>query len=168
MPNDQESWERAIAAAAAQYDSLGSGRREELRGLITEIMVLKESLVELVTAAGSSDTCRTCKGQCCLFGRYHVSVLDILTCLATGTLPVSPDFDSHPACPYSNENGCLIPAGLRPLTCVVFNCQPVEDLLSPAGLVKFSQLEASLRAAVSAACRLCGSRLDRPLLLSIT
>lgn len=167
MPNDQENWERAVAAAAATYAGLPPDRQEELRRLITDIMGLKERLVQLVTAAGSSQVCRSCGGECCLLGKYHVSVLDIMAYQLTGTAPVTPDFTGHPACPYSDSRGCLMPSGYRPLTCVVFNCQPVEDLLDPAALRTFTELEASLRAAINSACQLCGARLDRPLLLSL-
>jgi hypothetical protein len=121
----------------------------------------------MVTAAGSSTVCRSCGGECCLLGKYHVSVLDILAYQLSGTPPVMPDFTGHPACPYSGSHGCLMPPGYRPLTCVVFNCQPVEELLDPTALKTFSELEAALRDTVSSACRLCGARLDRPLLLSL-
>jgi len=167
MPNDQQNWERAVAAAAATYDRLPPGRQEELRLLITRIMGLKERLVQMATAAGSSAVCRACGGECCLLGKYHVSVLDIMAYHLTGTAPVTPDFTGHPSCPYSGSHGCLMPPGYRPLTCVVFNCQPVEDLLDPTALKTFAELEAALREAVSSACRLGDARLDRPLLLSL-
>jgi hypothetical protein len=166
MPNDQDNWEQASAAATAAYDALPRDRREELQRVITVIMGLKESLVTMVTAAGSGEVCRNCGGECCLLGKYHVSILDLLAYRITGTAPVVPNFGSHPACPYADSNGCLIAPRHRPLTCVVFNCQPVEELLSPEQLKAFYSQEAALREAIAAAAHIWGGRIDRPLLLS--
>jgi hypothetical protein len=164
--NDQDRWERACAAATATYDALPPGDRTKLDGLIGEIMQIKGKLVEVVTAAGSSAVCRDCGGQCCLLGRYHVSILDLLAYRKTGAEPVVPAFAAAPACPYSDSSGCLMPPVYRPVTCVIFNCQLVEDLLPAADRECLQRCESRLRAAVSEAGSICGLRLERPLLLS--
>jgi hypothetical protein len=134
--------------------------------LIDEVMQLKQKLVELVTHAGSSTVCRTCEGQCCLFGKYHVSILDLLAYRKTGAEPLVPVFDPGPACPYADTAGCRMAPGYRPVTCVIFNCQPIEDLLTPGDRHTMQELERKLRETVNRATSLCGRRLDRPLLLS--
>jgi len=159
-------WEQAVATAGEWYVGLPSAIRAELDGLLEEIMLLKQSLVEQVTSSGSSAICRDCGGECCLLGRYHVSVLDILAYRKAGVEPVIPDFSASPACPYSDASGCLMPPGYRPVTCVIFNCQQIEDSLTVAGLDALHEHERRLRAAVALAGRIHGLRIDRPLLLS--
>jgi hypothetical protein len=164
--NDQAAWEQAAATASEWYLGLPSAVRAELDGLLEEIMQLKEKLVEQVTSSGSSEVCRTCGGECCLLGRYHVSVLDILAYRKTGVEPVVPDFSTAPACPYSDASGCTMPPGYRPVTCVIFNCQQIEDRLSATDRRSLHEYENRLRATVARAGRIHDIRSDRPLLLS--
>jgi len=164
--NDQAAWEQAVATAGEWYSSLPSAVRAELDGLLEEVMQLKERLVEQVTSSGSSGICRTCGGECCLLGKYHVSVLDILAYRKTGVEPVIPDFSAGPACPYSDASGCLMPARYRPVTCVIFNCQPIEDRLTTTDRETLHKCEKRLRDAVRRAGQTSGTRLDRPLLFS--
>ncbi|MBK5274296.1 MAG: hypothetical protein JJE30_04515 [Desulfuromonadales bacterium] len=168
MMNDQDAWDQATAISGTAYDSLPHDTTAELDDLIDEIMQLKQKLVELVTCAGSSEICRNCGGECCLLGKYHVSVLDMLAYLKTGADAVIPDFSPGPACPYSGESGCLMPPGYRPVTCVIFNCQMIEDRLTAAERETLQRYENRLRQAVARTGRICGTRLDRPLLLSCT
>ena len=164
--NDQQAWDQAVTAADEMYSRLPTGTRVELDGLIDEVMQLKQKLVELVTCAGSSTVCRTCEGQCCLFGKYHVSILDLLAYRKTGAELLVPAFGPGPACPYADISGCRMATGYRPVTCVIFNCQPIEDLLTPDVRQSMQELERKLRETVTLATSLCGTRLDRPLLLS--
>jgi len=164
--NDQAAWEQAVATAGEWYSSLPSAARAELDGLLEEVMRLKERLVDLVTTSGSAATCRTCGGECCLLGKYHVSVLDVLAYRKTGVEPVSPAFSAGPACPYSDASGCLMQARYRPVTCVIYNCQLIENRLTTADREAVHQYEKRLRDAVSRTGHASGVRLDRPLLLS--
>jgi len=164
--NDQAAWEQAVATAGEWYVGLPPATRTELDGLLEEIMRLKQGLVEQVTSSGSSTICRECGGECCLLGRYHVTVLDILAYRKAGVAPVIPDFNASPACPYSDASGCLMAPGYRPVTCVIFNCQQIEDSLTVAGLAALHEHERRLRTAISRAGRIDGLRIDRPLLLS--
>jgi len=164
--NDQAVWEQAVATAGEWYSNLPSAIRAELDGLLEEVMQLKERLVEQVTSAGSSTTCRTCGGECCLLGKYHVSVLDILAYRKAGVEPVIPIFSAGPACPYSDASGCLMPPRYRPVTCVIFNCQLIEDRLTTVERDTLLEYEKRLRDTVSRAGHTSGTRLDRPLLLS--
>jgi hypothetical protein len=164
--NDQASWDQAVDTACKTYSSLTPDSGSELNGLIERIMQLKQNLVELVLSAGSADICRSCGGECCGHGKYHVSVLDIMAYLKIGTTPVVPDFSSDPYCPYSDVSGCTMAPCYRPLTCVVFNCQIVEDQLSPAQRETFRGYEQELRTAITRAGRINSMRLDRALLLS--
>lgn len=164
--NDQAAWERAIADAGSWYSSLPEQTVVQLNSLIDTITQLKQNLVELATMAGSAQICSSCGGECCLFGKYHVTVLDILAYLINGESPVVPDFSTHPACPYSHVAGCSMPSGYRPMTCAVFNCQQIEDRLSPEDLANMRGIEEKLRAAIADASRITGSSLGRAALLS--
>ena len=164
--NDQTAWNRSKATADTWYRGLPSDIRAELDGLLEEIMQLKEGLVELVTSSGSSAVCRTCGGVCCRLGKYHFTVLDLLAYGKAGIEPVAPDFSASPACPYSNASGCLMAPGYRPVTCVIFNCQLIEDRLSATQRQALHDHEERLRATVARAGRIHDIRIDRPLLLS--
>jgi hypothetical protein len=164
--NDQAAWEQAVVAARRCYTSLPQDVASQLDALTEDIMRLKKILVELVISSGSVDICRTCGGECCRFGKYHVSILDILAYLKCGNNIVVPDFSSNPACPYSNASGCTMAPAYRPVTCVVFNCQLVEDQLTLPQRETFLKTEQELREAISRASQTTGRRLDRPLLFS--
>jgi hypothetical protein len=164
--NNQAIWEQAVTNASDWYFGMPSGIRAQLDGLLEEIMQLKQKLVELVTSSGSSEICRTCGGECCLLGRYHVSVLDILAYLITGDKQVIPDFTASPACPYSDVSGCLMQPRYRPVTCVIFNCQSIEDRLTPTERDSLYEYEYRLRDTIALAVRKYDIRIDRPLLLS--
>ena len=164
--NDQAAWEQAIATAGRNYASLPQDVTAQLDALIEDIMRLKQNLVELVMSAGSEDICRTCGGECCRHGKYHVSVLDIMAYLKTGARQVLPDFSTNPACPYSDVSGCTMAPCYRPMTCVVFNCQLVEDQLASAERETLRGYEQELRNAITRAGHVTGMRLDRALLLS--
>jgi hypothetical protein len=164
--NDQAVWEQAVTAASEWYRELPSPVRAELDDLLEEIMQLKQKLVGQVTSSGSTIICRTCGGECCLMGRYHVSILDILAYRKTGVEPVLPDFSAGPACPYSDASGCTMSPGYRPVTCVIFNCQLIVDRLSAAALDSLHEHKRKLRDTVARAGRIHYIRIDRPLLLS--
>ena len=163
--NDQQRWDRAVKAADSDYEHLTPETRLQLDALLGQIMRFKEDLVERTRAAGSASICRTCAGQCCRNGKYHVSVLDLLAYRSSGTEPVVPDFSAHPACPYSGESGCRMPPRFRPMTCVVFNCEPVEERMDQDGRTALYAEEKLLRDAIVRANRVSGRRLDRALLL---
>ena len=164
--NDQQRWDRAAKAASGAYEHLPQETRVLLDALIAQVMRLKEELVEQALAAGSAAICRTCAGQCCRNGKYHVSVLDLLAYRSSGTEPVVPDFRLSPACPYSGESGCRMAPRFRPMTCVVFNCELVEGPMGPDERTDLHAGEQRLRDAIAKASSLTGRRLDRALLLS--
>lgn len=164
--NDQTAWEQAVAGAKLSYTSLAPATAAELNGLIDDIMLLKQNLVELAMSAGSADICRTCGGECCRYGKYHVSILDIMVYEKSAAELVIPDFSTNPACPYSDVSGCTMIPRYRPMTCVVFNCQLVEDHLTSSRQETMRRYEQELRITITRAGHITGMRLDRALLLS--
>jgi hypothetical protein len=92
-------------------------------------------------------------------------VLDILAYQTTGVDPIIPDFSNGPYCPYSNAGGCLMPPRYRPMTCVIFNCDLIEDRLTSSGRDALLECEQKLRDAICHASLISTIRLDRPFLL---
>ncbi len=163
---DHQIWSLAKEGADAAYDRLPDATRARLDGLLGRIMALKQELFSLSAAVGSSPICRECGGRCCLNGKYHVSVLDLMAYRSTGTVPPVPDFGMAPLCPYGGAEGCLMPPRFRSLTCLVFNCELVEERMGSTGRQRFSVAERELREAVAMAEKLLACRVGRPLLLS--
>lgn len=164
--DDQRTWAQAVDTTSNYYEKLPTTIRAELDAAINEIMRLKEQLSVLTLSAGSAHICRTCGGMCCLNGKYHVSILDLLAYRKTSVEPVVPDFTVHPHCPYSGSSGCLMPPRFRPMTCVVFNCELIENQMKPGQCETLYNCEKQLRDSIRQACRITGRRLDRTLLLS--
>jgi len=163
---DQQKWQRASAAAFQTYRLLSGDARDALNALISSIMQLKQELFELALVAGGGDICRTCGGQCCLNGKYHVTVLDLLAYRAAGVEPVQPDFGKRPLCPYGGGEGCLMEPRFRSLTCLLFNCELLEERMDTESKQRFATVEQELRRAVTQADTLLGCRAGRALLLS--
>jgi len=164
--DDTQRWIQAVAAEGDSYERLPAGTRGQLDELIGRIMRLKEELVERALLAGSASICRRCAGKCCLNGKYHVSVLDLLAYRASETEVVLPDFSAAPSCPYSGDSGCLMPPRFRPMTCVVFNCELIEGTMPPPERSALYECEGLLRDTIAQANRVAGRRLDRALLFS--
>lgn len=163
---DQRKWIRAKEAAVTSYDRLPGATKARLDELLSRIMGLKQELFNISSAAGSARICRDCGGRCCLHGKYHVSVLDLLAYHSAGVAPVVPDFSTAPLCPYGGIEGCLMPPRFRSMTCLVFNCDLVERHMEEAGRARFLACEQELRGAVAMADDLLACRAGRALLLS--
>jgi hypothetical protein len=187
--NDKQRWEQATRAVRDSYGRIPPAARAELDEQIERITQLKQDLVRRTHEAGSADVCRQCGGVCCLNGKYHVTVLDLLAYLGRMTEPPTPDFEAGqacpysgaggcsmpprsldfeagPACPYSGAGGCSMPPRFRPMTCVVFNCELVEGRMGPDELTALYDAEGRLREAIALASRIACQRLDRALLLT--
>lgn len=164
--DDQKTWIQAVESASDYYQRLPAMISTDLDAIINKIMRIKEQLSELTLSSGSADICRTCGGECCLNGKYHVSLLDLLAYRKTGAELVAPNFAAHPYCPYSGASGCLMPPRFRPMTCVVFNCGLIENQMHPSQCRALYEYENKLRESIRQACLLTGRRLDRPLLLT--
>jgi hypothetical protein len=164
--DDQQKWQLSCAATFQGYELLPSDTRVGLDELIAGIMQFKQELFDLALAAGGGDICRTCGGQCCLNGKYHVSVLDLLAYRSAGVEPVKPDFGAHPLCPYGGEAGCSMTPRFRSMTCLIFNCEQLEERLGADDKQRFAEAERNLRSTVDQAEKLLGYRAGRALLLS--
>lgn len=164
--DDQQAWQDAQLSAWEGYEKLPDDRRQQLDLLIERIMLLKEDLLGLALAAGSGLICGECGGTCCLYGKFHVTMLDMIICRKHSTEPLTPDFSTFPFCPYGSVGGCCFTPRLRPLTCVIFNCDFIEDRLNPHAYQQAALLERELREACAGAEKIAESRLTRAALLA--
>lgn len=106
--DDQQTWQRALRAIDDWHRGLSEECRTQLGELIGRIMLLKEESLRLGLAAGSAEICRTCGGSCCRYGKYHVTILDLLAFRLNSIDPIA-NFDNFPFCPYGGDEGCLMP-----------------------------------------------------------
>ncbi|NIQ93638.1 MAG: hypothetical protein GWN87_05100 [Desulfuromonadales bacterium] len=94
-------------------------------------------------AAGGSEECRRCHGQCCDCGRNHFTLVNLLGFLLQGQRPPEPDFEQP--CPFLGESGCRLEVARRPYNCVTFICEQIEGRMSRSDRQAFYVDEAQLR-----------------------
>jgi hypothetical protein len=84
--------------------------------------------------------------------------------MALKTVP-SAHFIQKPVCPYGSLDGCSMEPGLRPVDCIIFICDALDEKLSPASRMILAAGEQELRECIEQASRLIGEPLRTPLLL---
>ena len=124
----------------------------------------KEAYAAVVATVDASSVCRECEGQCCLNGKYRISVFDTLARIAA-EFSTPADFSQKPLCPYGTDAGCTMEPGFRPADCVLFICDAIEQKLSSEARLSLAAQELDLRECIHAASRLTGELLGTPLLL---
>jgi len=163
--NDHELWQHGIEKCRELRDSVESSIKPEYARLLERIICCKSELMEGVRFSGGSAICTECGGECCLHGKYHLTPADILAYLQRGETTIYPNFSCRPHCPYSNSSGCLMSGEMRPVTCIIFNCNLLERSFGDETKRAMGQLEHELRQTISHLNKLLGMRIDRPLLL---
>jgi hypothetical protein len=163
---DNRIWLQAVQEASKTYQQLPDTVKADLDLIFDEIMLFKSGLLELTQSVGAT-VCAECGGVCCNNGKYHISVLDLMAFIYTSEDPPTPDFANSPFCPYGSPGGCLMLPGFRPVTCLIFNCELIENKLNQQELVRLRELEQLIREKVNQAEKLLGLRVSRPLLLCL-
>jgi hypothetical protein len=138
-------WNLVVAAVAAEHAALAPARKALVAELAEAVKGAKEALHAIGEGVCVGEICASCGGECCMTGKFHVTVVDILVYLAEGRALFTPDFGQG-RCPYLGERGCLMASSYRPFNCVTFNCERVEWLLEPHDKERFVLLERELRA----------------------
>lgn len=164
--DDRQAWQEALDLAGRLYGRMPDVDRERVDLLVMRIMELKQELLDLTLCVGSASVCRTCGGSCCLHGKYYVTLLDLLAYRVIGVSTPVPNFGVNSACPYGGAQGCCLAPGLRPMTCVIFNCDLIEELMSAELRQRAASCEQELRTAIAGVERLAGIRFGRPALLA--
>lgn len=165
---DLQNWERGMEESRRFYQNLDPQIFEQLNRLLDRIMQTKWDIMTLVAQSGSLTTCGQCGGKCCLFGKYHPTLLDIIAMFHKNKSLPNPDFNKHPSCPYSDQNGCILTANFRPTACIIFNCELLEANFTETLHSSIEIYEHKLRQLVSESKLLFPkTRVDRPFLLWI-
>ncbi len=141
---DSELWYLAVAEIRQEVESLDPIQFVRVKAGAAAIAAAKRALFAVAEKVDSAAVCAACKGECCLAGKYHVTLLDIITMLADDQKLPEPDFGAG-HCPYLGEQGCLMPAAYRPYNCLIFHCERVEGLLEPLALQELFDRERDLR-----------------------
>ena len=154
--NDRDIWLRAVTAVAAEYRALPTALGSRVDEIADSIRRAKEELHRLAEEMRCAEICSSCGGECCVRGKSHVTVIDILAFLAAGKPLFEPAFGRE-ACPYLDGSGCMMAPPYRPFNCVTFNCERVDE---------FYRRERELRGLYGALERLFGNRFMHGLLMN--
>ena len=147
--NLEKQWEDGMERVSAELSSLPEPQAEMLSSLCRSMMDVKLALHALTGRVDPASHCAGCGGACCVAGKYHFSRVDLLAYLVTGEPLFEPLFDNG-LCPYLAQGGCLMPPAYRPFNCITFNCELIEDLLSPDEVSRFYAMERGLRESYAA------------------
>ena len=164
--NDQQAWQQALELTDRLYSGLSDPGRVRVDALVRQVMSLKLELLNLTLSVGSASVCRTCGGKCCLHGKYYVTLLDLLAYRINSVIAPVPDFAGQPGCPYGDSRGCCLEPGMRPMTCVIFNCELIEELMNAELMQRTTACERELRTTIAEVEQLAGIRFGRPALLA--
>ena len=116
-------------------------RADSLLKRLVEVKARVHAYAEQLQAA---DICASCGGECCVTGKYHFTVVDLLTYLREGKALFAPRF-AFGRCPYLGDPGCLMEPAYRPYNCITFNCERVERLMEPLEKEQYTGAERELR-----------------------
>lgn len=162
---DQESWSAAVAAVSREYELLPGTVRQRVAEICSEVSDVKVAYQGLAATVDAGGICADCRGLCCGHGKHHFTVVDLLGYLASGRQLFRPHFD-NPVCPYHTGSGCLMEPGLRPLNCIIFLCDRLDELLSEPAKRELASLETELRRLYHCLDLLLGNRFANGLLIT--
>ncbi|WP_088536351.1 hypothetical protein [Geobacter sp. DSM 9736] len=143
---DREKWERAVAAVRLEYGGLSQEVKERVLFLLKRVQRGKERVHQRAAGLNGAEICAACGGQCCMTGKHHFTVIELLTYLAKEEDLFTPRFDSG-RCPYLGDDGCLMSPSYRPFNCITFNCEQVDSLSQRSEAAVFMHVEKELREA---------------------
>jgi hypothetical protein len=139
--------------------------RRRVGELATEIAAAKEAYQQLAASVDADAVCAECRGLCCGHGKHHFTVVDLLGYLSAGRELFTPLF-TNPVCPYHTGCGCLMEPALRPLNCIIFLCDQLDELLAESAKRELGALEKELRRLYCCLESLLGNRFANGLLIT--
>jgi hypothetical protein len=161
---DRDTWDNATAKVAAEFSQLSAGRKSAVADAADAIKACKTCLHDIVAAVGAGAVCTACGGACCMNGKYHFTVVELLVYLVDRKELFAPRFGQG-VCPYVGSEGCLMAPAYRPFTCVIFNCDQVENRLDPLQKERLYRLEGELRGLYTGLEKLFGRRFSGGMLM---
>ncbi|HEU0265388.1 MAG TPA: hypothetical protein VFR01_06630 [Geobacterales bacterium] len=163
---DLEKWQRGVTALTAEFQSLPALVVSRFQRLARQIIRCKMLIQAVSDSVEVGSLCQRCGGECCLRGKYHVTVIDLLVQLAAASPLPFPDFASG-RCPYLSDHGCQMQAIHRPYPCITFNCDRIESLLESREIARFYRLSRRLSGLYDEVERCLGNRLRGGMLINV-
>jgi hypothetical protein len=161
-----EMWALAIARVREELEGVPPEIGHQVEGIAERICMVKECIHGFAESVGAREICSSCGGQCCARGKYHFTVPDLLVYFYQTEMLFTPDFDRRDICPYLGSCGCFMPPRYRPLNCIIFNCDRIEELIDPVDRVEFYRLEQELRGLYDRLDQLFDNRFQPGLLIN--
>ncbi len=127
---DLELWYQGVAAVRDEFAALPPSLHARLKELAESIKVCKNAVHAIPGTYRGDDICAACQGECCVTGKHHFTVIDLLIYLVGDTELFVPRFDNG-LCPFLGDAGCLMAAEYRPYNCITFICERVEEPIEP-------------------------------------
>jgi len=162
--NDQQKLEQGLLKVADLFAAFAPTIQRQITVLLNQYRAEKEALAAVVYAVEAAEICRKCGGQCCLNGKFRLTVCDALV-LSVEQWSLCSEFNQKPICPYGTDQGCCLPAGLRPMDCILFVCDEIDARLTESARYELSEREACIRECLQSISRLADIPLSMPLLL---
>ena len=141
--SDRNLWRQGVSLLEEAWASLPDEERDWIRPRLEAIARLQEGMHTLFNQGHGDVHCARCRGACCARGKYHLTLPNLLGCLAAGAPLPAPDFTAP--CPMLAAQGCQLAVAMRPFNCVSFACETVEAEMGPAAVATFYAAEKMLR-----------------------
>ena len=136
-------WPAVLQRINLELTVLSQIERDWLKERLAVIETTQLALDELFCKVGGLDACTGCDGACCVCGRHHITLTNLLAYLLQGEETPAPDFSC--TCPYLGEQGCLLPVAKRPYNCITFFCETLDDRLDSVDREQLRTLDRQLR-----------------------
>jgi hypothetical protein len=162
--NDQQLLEQGLSQVFRLFAACAPAKQRQIAELLLQYRREKESMASFASAADSASICRECAGQCCMNGKFRLNVCDALA-LNVEQVLVRSDFNQKPVCPYGTDQGCCLSPEFRPMDCVLFICDEIEQRLTETTRFELIAGEERIRECLQEVSRLAGIQLSVPLLL---
>jgi len=162
---DFELWQLGVAKVEEEYRVLPPALLTSVNESIRKVRECKKAIHAFTEKLDASTICASCGGECCVAGKHHFTVIDLLSHLSDGRDLFAPRFGNG-LCPYLGEQGCLMDPEFRPFNCVTFNCERVESLLDPQEIESLYKIEQTLKVACHEIEVLLGNRYMQGLLIN--
>ncbi len=136
-------WQDVVRRIDGEVRQLPVAERRWIADRLQKVGSLQERMHGCFTEADGEYICGTCQGACCLRGKNHFTLVNLLGFLLDSSYPPMPEFAR--TCPFLAEDGCTLESSRRPFNCISFLCESIEERLPEATRKNFYRLEGQLR-----------------------
>lgn len=136
-------WRQLRIRLDEEISRLAPAETAWLKANLKQVAACQRQLHAFFLQAGGAQLCRDCAGNCCGYGKNHLTLVNLLGYLVAGEAVPDPDFAR--TCPFLGDTGCRHDVGRRPFNCVTFLCEAVEERLDSSSRESFYCHERQLR-----------------------